>query len=510
MPTDAAPDDTPPLPGAAAIGALLLGKYRIVRCIAEGGMGLVYEALHLQLQERVAIKVLRPDVAQSRDGREFAARFLREARATIKIRSEHVVRVLDVATLEDGVPCIVMEHLDGLDLERRIAQEGAIPPQEAVDHILQACEALAEAHVLGIIHRDLKPANLFLVRRADGTPSIKVLDFGISKLIGSGNVRLTGKHDVMGSPRYMSPEQMRASSTLDARSDVWSLGVILYELITGVPPFDGEAVTEVCAAILSDPPAPTLKKASNVPAGLEEIILRCLEKKPGKRFQDVGELSAALAVFGSPGSDASAARVARVLHKVAMPVVRLGSGSVLTESQRARAWNATTASVSVPSSPHVSFGGRRLGYVVAFAAVVVGFVGVTLFGRHASSRLRAAATPVASAPAVPTVVPLPDNIPPPPPLESVGAQVAVPTVARNGGDTTDTAPADSTAVVAPAVADPPPAPAAKTAAALASPRPAAAGRGVPARPRPSAKPTAQHPAPTTPPPPKVDLWEERK
>jgi len=480
--------------------------------MAEGGMGIVYEAIHLQLQERVAIKVLRPDAARSRDGKELAARFLREARATIKIRSEHVVRVLDVATLDDGVPCIVMEHLDGVDLERHLADSGPIRPQEAVDHVLQACEALAEAHVLGIVHRDLKPANLFLARRADGTPSIKVLDFGISKLLGTGNVRLTGKHDVMGSPRYMSPEQMRASTTLDTRTDVWSLGVILYELITGVPPFDGEAVTEVCASILSDPPSPVLSKATGIPPGLEGIILRCLEKKPAKRFQDVGELAAALAVFGSEGSDASAACVARVLHKAALPIVRAGLGpggvSAMSESQRARSWNATTASVSVPSAPHASTAGlRRLGIVAVLSAAVVGAVTVTLLRR--SHALAAMSSPeparvVAPASAPPAVVPLPDDIPPPPsdtpPDTSMAdTEVTVPALARSAAApasaadlTRASAATPSGSAQLPTVAAPPPRP--------GPPRAAASHARAVTKGAPSPRPQGAA----------ADLWGERK
>src|SRR5580693_7216018 len=169
---------------------------------------------------------------------EYVARFEREARTAVKIKSEHVARVIDVGQLESGSPYMVMEYLEGEDLQGWLEKQGRLPIERAVDFLLQACEAIAEAHAMGIVHRDLKPANLFCIRRPDGTLSIKVLDFGISKAAGA-SMGMTSTQAVMGSPLYMSPEQMGSSKGVDARSDIWALGVILFELVTGRVPFDG-------------------------------------------------------------------------------------------------------------------------------------------------------------------------------------------------------------------------------------------------------------------------------
>jgi len=296
-------------------GAVLEGKYRIERAIAEGGMGVVLEATHLQLEERVAIKVLRPEMlgegAANASG-DVVTRFLREARAAIKIRSEHVVRVFDVGTIDGKVPFIVMELLAGQDLEALLEHSGTLNPTEAIDHVLQACEALAEAHALGIVHRDLKPANLFLTTTAAGVPIVKVLDFGISKVAaGAGHMSMTSTQAVMGSPLYMSPEQMRATRDADARSDIWAMGVILYELIIGKPPFSGETMTQVCAAILQDTPPPMGSLRKDVPPGLDRVVMRCLEKRPADRYSAIAELAAALAPFASLVGQEAARRTAR-------------------------------------------------------------------------------------------------------------------------------------------------------------------------------------------------------
>src|ERR1019366_2077949 len=241
MATDSMPASTL-LGSLPKVGEVIVGKYRIDRMIAEGGMGVIYEAMHLHLDELVAIKFLRADFIGTIDG-EIAGRFIREARASAKIKSEHVTRVHDVGTLESGAPYIVMERLHGQDLEILVEKKGVLAIETAVDYILQASEALAEAHALGIVHRDLKPANLFLPPRADGSSCVKVLEFGISKFKNAGGeMGITKTHAVMGSPRYMSPEQMRSSGGVDARADVWAIGIILYELFAGTVPFDGESM----------------------------------------------------------------------------------------------------------------------------------------------------------------------------------------------------------------------------------------------------------------------------
>jgi serine/threonine-protein kinase len=257
---------------------VLAGKYRIVRMLGEGGMGIVAEAVHLGLGHRVALKLLKTELIRP----EHRERFFREAWAAGSLRSEHVVAIKDVDTLPDGTPFLVMEYLEGTDLGAAVQQRGPLPVEAATDHVLQACHAVAEAHVLGIVHRDLKPANLFLTHRPDGTPLVKVLDFGIAKVVGPELARdLTTTSQYMGSPSYMSPEQVRSAKRVDARSDIWALGVILYELSSGTLPFEGETAGDVLVKISTEPP----RRFTPAAPGLEAVILRCLQKDPELRYR---------------------------------------------------------------------------------------------------------------------------------------------------------------------------------------------------------------------------------
>jgi len=273
-------------------GDLLLGKYLIGETLGAGGMGVVVAAEHVQLGQKVAVKFLPSTLRQNPDR---VARFVREARAAARIRSEHVARVVDVSGPDSEICYMVMEYLDGSDLAHVVRDRGRLPPDEAVGYVLQACEAIAEAHGAGIVHRDLKPSNLFLTRRRDGSPLIKVLDFGISKVAaatGDGPVTdLTSTMAVMGSPVYMSPEQVRSSKAVDARTDVWSLGVILHELLTGKPVFVSESATELLAMIVADPPTPLRRIVPALPASLEATVLACLEKPAAERLPDVATLA---------------------------------------------------------------------------------------------------------------------------------------------------------------------------------------------------------------------------
>jgi serine/threonine-protein kinase len=248
-------------------------------------------------------------------------RFAREARAAVKIKSEHVARVTDVGTLETGAPYMVMEYLEGQDLSALLAR-GPLPVEQAVDYLLQACEAIAEAHALGIVHRDLKPANLFLARLPGGIQSVKVLDFGISKLTGlsgsSGQDSATRTKALLGSPLYMSPEQMQSSKDVDARSDIWALGVILYELIAGASPFTADTMPELILKIMSTAPVPLRSVRSDVPEGVEAAVMRCLAKDRLQRFQTVGELAGALAAFGSKKARISLDRISQVMGAAGM------------------------------------------------------------------------------------------------------------------------------------------------------------------------------------------------
>jgi tRNA A-37 threonylcarbamoyl transferase component Bud32 len=313
--TGGPPDSLPSRPVLPVqAGDVLAGKYRVEHVLGAGGMGMVVAARHIALQDRVALKFLLPEHQRNP---EVVARFRREAQAAVRIKSEHVARVLDVGTLDSGAPYIVMEFLEGVDLARRLADMGRLPIAEAVDDVLQACEAIAEAHALGIVHRDLKPANLFLTRRADGSALVKVLDFGISKSLAplrdATSSDLTKTAGLVGSPLYMSPEQIRSSKGVGVRTDVWSLGVILFELVVGRPPFQGETPAAVLAAILTEAPAPL--RAFLPDAGvLEAVIGRCLQRDVSMRWQSLTELARALAPLAPPSSQMSVDRIEAVLR----------------------------------------------------------------------------------------------------------------------------------------------------------------------------------------------------
>ncbi|MDI3284684.1 serine/threonine-protein kinase [Polyangium sp. 15x6] len=304
-------------PKVPALGDVVAGKYRVERVIGKGGMGLVVEAQHTTLPQRVAIKILLPEAAKQGDAVE---RFLREARAVVSIQSEHVARVMDLGTLESGLPYMVMELLTGADLQEIVRQRGPLPVAQAIDAVLQASEAIAEAHVLGIIHRDLKPANIFVATRPDGSPLVKVLDFGLAKAARADALytSLTAANVIIGSPFYMSPEQIRGLKGLDARTDIWALGVILYQILTGKRPFEAEATHALFLMIGGDPPAPPRWHRSEIPAGLEAVVLQCLEKKPNDRPQSVADLARLLLPFASEEGRISVERIHR-LQGVAPP-----------------------------------------------------------------------------------------------------------------------------------------------------------------------------------------------
>ena len=292
-------------------GEVLADKYRILRLIGRGGMAEVYAAHHEILHRTVAVKMLLPTVASS----EAASRFLNEARAAARVRGEHIAGVMDVGTLPDGTAFMVLEYLEGSDLEAHIGEHGPLPIPEAVDHVLEALQALAQAHALGIVHRDLKPSNLFLARQPDGTSIVKVLDFGISKVTRSaGDGHSTATSAILGSPFYMAPEQARSAKSVDARADIWAIGVILYKLLTAVEPLRGESLTDLLLAIVQDEPKPVRELRPEVPEELEAVITRCLRKKPDDRFPDIGELATALAPYGGWDAERAAERINRTLR----------------------------------------------------------------------------------------------------------------------------------------------------------------------------------------------------
>jgi len=351
-------------------GHVLAGKYRVERVLGVGGMGIVVAAHHIELDERVAIKFLQPEMLANT---EAVARFRREARAAVKIKSEHVARVSDVGTLDNGAPYMVMEYLDGSDLSAWLANKGALPLAQAVDFVLQACEAIAEAHALGIVHRDLKPSNLFVVRRPDGGLSVKVLDFGISKVAATGgsspNAAMTRTSSLMGSPLYMSPEQVRSSRDVDTRADIWSLGVILYELVAGRCPFAADSMPQLLYQIMSEEPAPLCSGRPDVPEVIEAIILRCLAKDRGKRLESVGELAIALLPFAPKSAKRSVERISGVLRAAGF------AGTAMVppaSSEPGQAESATAASWGRTASRNAPGRSRAL----AAAGVVVAAAGI--------------------------------------------------------------------------------------------------------------------------------------
>lgn len=394
-------------------GDVLAGKYRIEQVLGQGGMGVVVAATHLQLEERVAIKFLLPAALQNQ---EAVARFAREARAAVKIKSEHVARVIDVGTLDTGCPYMVMEYLHGCDLGGLVQQRGPLPTEEAVDYVLQAAEAIAEAHSLGIIHRDLKPANLFYSQRADGSACIKVLDFGISKvsgLSGSGSdMGMTRTSTVMGSPLYMSPEQMASSRDVDVRTDIWALGVIMYELMSGRVPFVADTMPQLCAMILQSPAPPLRNLRPDAPETLQLALLRCLEKDPKARFANMAEFAAALLPYAGRSGRTSIERITRLLKTTGSSSGML-HGTVV-DSVRGGGPGATQAAWGQTAPP-----AKRKGALIAVAAVAVLGLGgaaaaLTLGGSDTATPEPLAGSGAAAAAATASAIPA---APPAPPIE---------------------------------------------------------------------------------------------
>jgi serine/threonine-protein kinase len=364
------PDSEDLLHASVRPGDVLAGKYSVDRVIGSGGMGVVVAAVHVDLYERVALKFLLPEAMQNE---EAVARVSREARAAFKIKSEHVGRVIDVGQLEGGVPYMVMEYLEGGDLDSVIQERGALPVKDAVDYILQACEAVAEAHTLGIIHRDLKPANLFLTRRRDGSPCIKVLDFGLSKVGVQVEPRrkgasMTGTRQMLGSPLYMSPEQMISPRDVDVRSDIWALGAILFELMTGSPPFVGESLPELRSRVLGGSQLSLNSFRPEAPKELEAVIARCLQKDRAARFANIADLAIALVPFGPPRGRMSAERIARMIE---------ASGQVLA-ARPPPAFPDPPPAKTLPDHSEVEGGGGWLGAVKALPAAAKVVIGAGL------------------------------------------------------------------------------------------------------------------------------------
>ncbi|MFO0741888.1 MAG: protein kinase [Labilithrix sp.] len=424
----------------ALIGQRVGGKYVVDRILGRGGMGCVALGHHEELGQKVAIKFMLAEVAKDAG---LVARFSREAQLAAKLQSEHVVRVFDVGRLDSGLPYLVMEYLEGAPLSDALAK-GALTLETSVDHVLQALEAIAEAHALGVVHRDLKPENLFLARKAGKPPMVKVLDFGISKTVDTApdqaKSALTQTSSMLGSPMYMSPEQIRDSKTVDTRSDLWSIGVVLYELAEGRPPFDGASVGELLGRIQYEAPAPMTAS----PAPFAEVVMRCLTRSPRDRFQSAADLARALRPFGSASGARSIAVIEQLLA-TAEPELAL-RGTVVSapspvnhdaptrsEGRRPAPEPSTTAvpvsaAVTAPARPSMVPRFLAICAVLATGGVIAGAFALRARTTPAPATSMAAAPPPlpAEAPALPVPpAPLPVTVLLPAPSASVAAPVAV-------------------------------------------------------------------------------------
>jgi serine/threonine-protein kinase len=446
-------------------GDILDGKYRVDRVLGVGGMGVVVAATHIALDQRVALKFLLPAALSNPS---IVERFAREARATVQIQSEHVARVMDVGTLPGGSPYIVMEYLEGADLADALEKGGPMPVQQAVGYVLQACEAVAEAHALGIVHRDLKPANLFLARRPGRDPIVKVLDFGISKTKEGGpSGGLTQTAAVLGSPYYMAPEQMMSSKDVDPRTDVWALGVILYELLSGAPPFNGDTMAELVFLVTQRDAPPLQQKRPEVPQGLAAAIATCLSRDPARRFPDTAKLAAALAPFGPARSEISLERIARVLGASMPPSGSSSSASPMRAT--ASTWARSQASAGSGSRTRIVLAGSAV-----MAALVIGVVGWLGTRGTAPKEARSASATSLPSQAVP--------VPPVPPAPPSAALAPLPDVAEPrltpSAAVSEAAPSSAAPIQRPPLNKARPTPMAQSAAPASPPPPAPASRGL--------------------------------
>ena len=404
---------------SVAPGTLIAKKYRVERVIGEGGMGVVVAARHVELGRRVAVKLVRQDAMVAGS----AERIVREARAAAAIESDNVARVIDVGRTQAGEPYLVMEYLDGHDLHAVRGTTTRV--DDAVSWILQACEGLAAAHARGIVHRDLKPGNLFLTRLPDGREIVKLLDFGLAKSITSDDGRITATGAIIGSPSYMSPEQL-SGQTLDARSDIWSLGITLYELLTGELPFVGATTPKICAAVLSSPHVSITSRRADLPEELVRVIDACLDKEPQNRPRDVAELAARLEPFCASAAGV-ASRVARTLERAATEAP-LGAFEP---------HESPTHLVSAIDAPART---RSIATIVVAVVVAIGLgITVVAFALHGTSSSARPAPPPATSEPAPSATP----------IETTTTSIPMTTVTISAPRSSTTAPRTRPRVTAP-------------------------------------------------------------
>jgi eukaryotic-like serine/threonine-protein kinase len=404
-----------------ACGEVVDGKYRVERLIGAGGMGCVVEATHLQLLQRVAMKF----VLASEEGPDGAKRLVREARAAVALQSDHVARVLDVGTLPNGMPYLVMEYLEGKTLAGLLAGGARLAPEDARRVAIETCRALGEAHRRGIVHRDVKPANLFLAELEDGSTRVKVLDFGIAKVADphmAVDPQLTGTEHTLGTPRYMAPEQLSATRDVDARADVWATGIVLYECLVGSNPFArGGTAFEIGARILVETAPRVSATLPNVPPDLDEIVARCLERDRTARFLDANELLTALEG-----------------QLAIQPKTRIGLGPLrstvqlppqvslpTTKPPRPRGQMHADLRSATPVSTSPQPSARMAGIS---AAIVAGVVAMTAVGivvaraRHREDPIPVADPSTASS----TEMPIPSPVPSPSPSSTIAVEETTP------------------------------------------------------------------------------------
>lgn len=524
--------DTVMASSPVAPGTVLADKYRVDSVLGEGGMGVVVAATDTRLDRKVAIKFLLPEYARHA---EAAQRFMREARAAVKIQSEYTARVLDVGSLETGSPYMVMQYLKGCDLAQRLKDEGPLPVEEAALYVIQASEAIAEAHSYGIVHRDLKPANLFLAEQPDGSRKIKVLDFGISKVQEREGVdaSLTRTSSMMGSPLYMSPEQMRSTRAVDSRTDIWSLGVIFYELVTGRLPFIADSVPELSAKVLLEEPVPLSQEAPHLPLELELIVHRALNKKVDERYPSIAEFVVELLPYAPIRARQNVERISKLLRAAGLsttdfhasrppPANADGSGAYASTQDAARTGERTgsrtgersgerrdthlsAGSGSFPSETAANFGStkgprtnvKRGLFAAATLLVVGGTIAVaSVFssgGAKDAEQPASAGQPVADvAPKEAKAEPAPVAEPAPEP-EPEAAKPVPSTPASDEGATTEAAKAEQPAPAKPALQK------AKTRRVPAPPRPPPAKKKWTGAPEKSAEKSPEKSPESTPP-----------
>jgi eukaryotic-like serine/threonine-protein kinase len=475
-------------------GDILASKYRVEKVIGAGGMGVVVAATQLEIDRRVALKFLLPGLAETD---ELINRFMREAKASVRLKGKHIAQVLDVGRLDDGRPYIVMEHLDGRDLgdELKVAPN-PLPIELAASWILQACEGLAEAHALGIVHRDIKPGNIFLTHGLDGRQCVKVLDFGISKtidpLVKEGLSSLTKTEMLLGSPLYMAPEQMRSSKHVDERSDIWGLGAILYELLTRKVPFVADTLLELCFKVAQESPPDVRNLRDDVPEELATVVMRCLDKDATKRWANVGELATALEPFAQTRDRGTAERTTAILS--ATPRPRMDSlpdaprssdpkpsdpepsdpKRTIADSPSARRLvDGESGSMPAPEASGPAAWGtthaerlekRRKGGLALAAIVVVAAAAIAgvMLGKSSSA-------PAGLVPPPASTLPVSTSTPTPAPPDTKSADpIATTPSATAAPKPTPSAPPSATSTV---VARPRPAPAAKPSATTSAPKP---------------------------------------